>query len=119
MSARTPPVSFSRPFRPGMLYGTDVAESAHGITEQPLQAESWSAESGASDAAKSTVRAVMAAMPAPEPVGEYVMLIPYAFPTSGIHFEMSGNGNVAPVPTSDVSAALAGAACACPATSAI
>src|SRR5215510_12367226 len=110
MSASTPPVSFSRPFRPGMLYGMDVAERAHGITVQPLQAESWSAESGASDAPKSTVRAVMAAMPAPEPVGEYVMLIPYAFPTSGIHFEMSGNGNVAPAPTRLVSCEAVGAA---------
>jgi len=45
----------------------------------------------------------MPAMPAPEPVGEYVMLIPSAFPTSGMHFEISGKGNVAPVPTSCVS----------------
>ena len=56
--------------RPGRLYGIDVAESAQGITTQPLQASSWLGESGASEAPKSTVRAVIAAMPAPEPVGE-------------------------------------------------
>src|SRR5262245_47261755 len=39
-------------------------------------------------------------MPAPEPVGEYVMLMSYAFPTSGIHLEISGKGNVAPAPVS-------------------
>ena len=50
--------------------------SAHGMTTQPLHAVSWSGDNGASEAPKSTVRAVIAAMPAPEPVGEYVMLIP-------------------------------------------
>ena len=61
---------------PGTLYGIDVPASAHGMTTHPLHARIWSAESGASEAPKSTVRAVIAAMPAPEPVGEYVMLIP-------------------------------------------
>ena len=50
----------SRPLIPGMLYGIDVAESAHGMTRQPLHASSWLDESGASEAPKSTVRAVMA-----------------------------------------------------------
>ena len=71
------------------------------MTTQPLQAVSWSGESGASEAPKSTVRAVICAIPAPEPVAVYVMLIPSALSTAGIHFEMSGNGNVAPVPTSE------------------
>ena len=53
-----------------MLYGTDMPASAHGMTTQPLQAVSWSGLSGASDAPKSTVRAVICAMPAPDPVAE-------------------------------------------------
>ena len=59
-----------------MLYGIDVAESAHGTTRQPLHALSWSLDRGASEAPKSTVRAVIAEMPPPEPTGEYVMLMP-------------------------------------------
>jgi hypothetical protein len=50
---------------------TEVAPSAHGICSQPLQAENWSGVSGASLAPKSTVRDVMAAMPAPEPTPLY------------------------------------------------
>ena len=50
---------------------TAVAESAHGIWTQPLQAVNWSADIGASLAPKSTVRAVIAAMPAPEPTPLY------------------------------------------------
>ncbi len=45
-----------------------MAESAHGIWTQPLQAAAWSGESGASLAPKSTVRAVIAAMPPPLPI---------------------------------------------------
>ena len=59
-----------------MLYGIDVAERAHGTTTQLLQSASCDDESGASEAPKSTVRAVIEAIPAPEPVGEYLMLIP-------------------------------------------
>ena len=47
----------------------DVAESAHGIWTQPLHALNWSGVSGASEAPKSTWRAVIASMPAPEPIG--------------------------------------------------
>jgi hypothetical protein len=43
-----------------------------------LQAVSWSGESGASEAPKSTVRAVIWAIPAPDPVAVYVILIPSA-----------------------------------------
>ena len=53
-----------------MLYGIDVAERAHGTTTQLLQSASCDDESGASEAPKSTVRAVIEAIPAPEPVGE-------------------------------------------------
>ena len=47
----------------------DVEDSTHGIWTQPLQAANWSGVSGASLAPKSTVRAVIAAMPPPEPIG--------------------------------------------------
>ena len=42
--------------------------SMTGIWTQPLQAFAWSTVSGASLAPKSTVRAVIWAMPAPEPI---------------------------------------------------
>ena len=54
----------------------DVADSAHGIWTQPLHACSWSGESGASLAPKSTWRAMTAAMPAPEPTGAYAICVP-------------------------------------------
>jgi hypothetical protein len=47
-----------------------VAESAHGIWTQPLHAVNWSGDIGASEAPKSTVRAVIAAIPPPDPIGE-------------------------------------------------
>ena len=40
------------------------------------------------------------------------VVIPWALPTSGIHFDMSGKGNVAPVPTSCVSFVALDEACA-------
>ena len=49
----------------------EVADRAHGICRQPLQALNWSGVSGASLAPKSTVRAVIAATPPPEPIGLY------------------------------------------------
>ena len=54
----------------------EVADSAHGIWTQPLHAAAWSGESGASLAPKSTWRAVIAAMPAPEPTGLYAIWTP-------------------------------------------
>ena len=59
---------------PGRLYMIDVADSAHGIWTQPAQAAAWSFDSGASEAPKSTVLAVIAAIPPPEPIGEYETL---------------------------------------------
>ena len=73
MFARIGPVSLSPYETPGTLYGIDVDESAHGICSQPLQAANWSFVSGASLAPKSTVRAVIAAIPAPEPTDPYVI----------------------------------------------
>ena len=58
-------------------------------------------------------------MPPPDPIGEYVMLIPYAEPTAGIHFEISGYGNVAPAPVSVVSCCFGRRRFARPATIAI
>jgi len=51
------------------LYGSEVADSAHGIWTHPWHAANSSFESGASLAPKSTVRALIAAMPPPEPIG--------------------------------------------------
>ncbi len=48
-----------------------MAPSAHGIWMQPLQAANWSGVSGASLAPKSTVRAVIDVIPAPEPTALY------------------------------------------------
>ena len=50
-----------------MLYDRVVAESAHGTSMQPLHAAACDSFSGASEAPKSTVRAVIWAMPVPEP----------------------------------------------------
>ena len=44
-----------------------VAVSAHGIWTQPLQPAACAGVIGASEAPKSTVRAEICAMPAPEP----------------------------------------------------
>ena len=52
---------------PGMLYETVVAESAHGISTQPLHAAACVGLRGASEAPKSTMRRVMSALPVPEP----------------------------------------------------
>src|SRR5262245_37980900 len=57
-------------------------------------------------------------MPAPDPVPEYVILIPSALSTAGIHFEISGNGKVAPVPTSEPAVGFADADCVLPANAA-
>src|SRR4029077_13534313 len=67
MPARTGPVSLRPQPTPVTWYGIDVAENAHGIWTQPLQAVAWSGVSGASLAPKSTVRAVICWMPAGVP----------------------------------------------------
>ena len=85
----------------------DVAESAHGIWAQPLQALNWSGVSGASLAPKSTVRFVMALIPPPEPIGPYVTLTPYAASTFGIQADTSGATNELPAPVSEAAEALA------------
>ena len=85
---------------PGMLYGTTCRERPRD-DRAALACRQLVRRQRRVRAPKSTLRAVICAIPAPEPVAEYVMLIPSALSTAGIHFEMSGNGNVAPVPTSE------------------
>src|SRR5215213_7066837 len=98
MSASTGPVIFRLFLIPGRLYGTDVAESAHGICTTPLAALAWSGVSGASLAPKSTVRALIDAMPPPEPIGEYATCTPDFELQSLTHSAISGAGKVAPAP---------------------
>ena len=69
MSESTLPVSFRCGDTPSTLYAIDVADKAHGIRTQPLQLVNWSGVNGASLAPKSTVRAVIAAIPPPDPTG--------------------------------------------------
>src|SRR5262245_15213852 len=88
----------------------DVAESAHGICTQSLQAVNWSGESGASLAPKSTVRAVIALIPPPEPIGLYWSSYPKAEPTAGIHWFTSGATKLLPAPVMVVPLCFAGAA---------
>ena len=66
MPAITGPERFSF-LTPGMLKPSPVAVRAQGICTQLLQAVACSGVSGASEAPKSTVRAVIWAIPAPEP----------------------------------------------------
>src|SRR4029450_7735192 len=99
MSAITGPVSL-RP-RPTVLasYERVVADKAHGTWTQPLHAVAWSGLSGASDAPKSTVRAVIAWMPPPEPIGLYDTSSPRS-PSGGIHAWTSGSTSDDPAPLS-------------------
>src|SRR3954469_10206108 len=79
-----------------------VAESAQGIWTQLLQAAAWSGVSGASDAPKSTVRAVIWAMPVPEPTAPYVTPVLFLLWKSWLHFAISGATSVEPAPTSEL-----------------
>ena len=77
----------------------DVPPSAHGICSLiPLQAVNWSVVSGASLAPKSTVRAVIAATPPPEPMALYWSSMPYAAPRGETHCATSGATKVLPAP---------------------
>src|SRR5512132_4418433 len=102
MPAITGPVSF-RP-RPRVLasYERVVADSAHGTWTQPLHAAAWSGLSGASDAPKSTVRAVIAWMPPPEPIGLYDTSRRRSA-RGGIQAWMSGSTSDDPAPLSALS----------------
>jgi hypothetical protein len=63
-----------------------------------LHVANSSGVNGASDAPKSTVRFVIALIPPPEPIGEYVTLIPRDESTFGIHVWTSFDTNVLPAP---------------------
>ncbi len=76
MSERIGPVRCRPLGTPVTWYATAVAESAHGTSEQPLQAENWLDVMGASLAPKSTVRAVICSMPPPDPIAPYVTVTP-------------------------------------------
>ena len=75
-----------------------MAEKAHGIWTQPLQAANWSGVIGASLAPKSTVRPVIAAMPAPLPTAAVVDV---GGAVVGRPLRDSGATNVLPAPLSD------------------
>src|SRR5215813_6897060 len=85
----------------GKLKPTPVAESAHGICTQPLQAEACSGVSGASEAPKSTVRAVIWAIPVPEPTAPYLTPTLFLLWKSRLHLAISGATSVDPAPTSE------------------
>src|SRR3954447_709774 len=108
--ARVAPSMCSRFLTPGRLYITDVAASAHGIWTQPLQAENWSGDSGASLAPKSTVRPVIALIPPLEPIALYCSVTPSAGPTALVQVRTSGDTNVLPAPVMTVSVRVAEAA---------
>ena len=98
MLASTGPFRTRRPLSPGRLYGTDIPASAHGITTQPLQARELVGRQRRVGRAEVDGASGDLCDAGTEPVAEYVILIPSAWSTAGIHFEMSGNGKVAPVP---------------------
>src|SRR4051795_13160026 len=99
MPASTLPDRFSF-LTPGMLNPTPVAERAHGTWTQPLQAAACSGVSGASEAPKSTVRAVIWAMPVPEPTAEYLTGMPSLISKLLIQLFISGKTSVEPAPVS-------------------
>src|SRR5215467_14390470 len=97
MPASTLPDRFSF-LTPGMLKPRPVAERAHGIWTQPLQALDCSGVSGASEAPKSTVRAVICAIPVPEPTAEYLTLVPPLDSYPWVQLAISGAIRVEPAP---------------------
>src|ERR1700761_5820490 len=106
MPASTLPDRFSF-LTPGMLNPTPVAERAHGICTQPLQAPACSGVSGASEAPKSTVRAVIWAIPVPEPTAEYLTGMPSLISKLATQFPISGATNVEPAPVMPAAEAVA------------
>src|SRR5262249_5241820 len=70
-----------------------------------LQAAAWAGVSGASEAPKSTVRAVICAIPVPDPTAAYVMLSPYLRSKSIAQAPSSGATSVDPAPVSEAALA--------------
>ena len=83
---------------PGMLKPMPIADSPQGICTQPLQAAACSGVSGASEAPKSTVRAVIWAMPAPEPTAPYLTGMPSLISKPLIQLAIRGATSVDPAP---------------------
>src|SRR6478752_136891 len=81
-----------------MLNPSPVALSAHGIWTQPLQAASCSGVSGASEAPKSTVLAVIWVIPVPEPTEAYLTGMPSLISKVLIQLAISGATSVEPAP---------------------
>src|ERR1051325_4250518 len=115
MPARIGPVRFSF-LAPGTLKPMPVADSAQGTITQPLQAPACSGVSGASDAPKSTVRAVIWAIPAPEPTEAYFTGMPSLISKPLIHWVIRGATRVEPAPVRPAADALAVATVAIPPT---
>src|SRR5436305_6270132 len=99
MPARTLPDRFSF-FTPGMLNPRPVALRAQGICTQPLQAAACSGVSGASEAPKSTVLAVIWAIPEPEPTAPKLTLtLPWPAASKPLaQLASSGATSVEPAP---------------------
>src|SRR3954467_3574066 len=104
MPARTLPVRLSF-LTPGTLKPMPVAERAQGICTQLLQAEACSGVSGASEAPKSTVRAVIWAIPVPEPTAEDLTGMPSLISNPLIQLAISGATRVDPAPFKPAAAA--------------
>src|SRR6187397_292961 len=85
---------------------------------QPLQALACSGVNGASEAPKSTVRAVIWAIPVPEPTAAYLTGIPSLISKLLIQLAISGATRVEPAPVRPAAEAAAGATEAVPPTSA-
>src|SRR4051794_6033750 len=117
MPARTLPVRFSF-FTPGRLKPTPVAERAHGIWTQPLQAAACSGVNGASEAPKSTVRAVIWAIPVPDPTAAYWTGMPSLISKLLFQLAIRGATSVEPAPVSPAAEAAAVVTDAVPPTAA-
>src|ERR1700742_2053227 len=104
MLARIGPERFSF-LTPGMLKPIPVAERAQGICTQPLQADACSGVSGASEAPKPTVRAVIWEIPVPEPTAAYLTGMPSLISNPLIQLAINGATSVEPEPFRPAAAA--------------
>src|SRR5512146_2726431 len=106
MLARILPVRLSF-LTPWSLKPTPVALSAHGICTQLLHAPACSGVSGASEAPKSTVRAVIWEIPAPEPTEAYLTGMPSLISKPLIQLAIRGATRVEPAPVRPAAEAFA------------
>src|SRR5881394_804830 len=92
---------------PGILKPIPVAVKAQGICTQLLQAPACSGVSGASEAPKSTVRAVIWAIPAPEPTAPYLTGMPSLISKPLIQLAIKGATSEDPAPVRPAAEAFA------------